>query len=81
MNNPGNLSTVPVQLEFPMLGKIVRINMNTRSTIKQHLALFGSKFDIDFSAFQVNVNLRVNKERKRIPIDVPIRLALEEVAK
>lgn len=52
--------------------------MNMRSSIKQHLPLFGNKFDTDFSSFQVNACVKVNKERKRIPIDIPIRYALED---
>jgi hypothetical protein len=54
-------NTIPIQLEFPNLRKVIKINMNVRTSIKQHLPLFGNKFDADFSSFQVNACVKLNK--------------------
>lgn len=72
-----NSDTIPIQIEFPSLKKMIKINFNPRSSLKQYLPLFGAKFDTDFSVFQVIANLKMNKEKKRIPVDIPIRSALE----
>lgn len=52
--------------------------MSLRSSIKQHLPLFSSKLDSDFNSFKVNACLKIQKEKKFIPIDVPIRYVLEK---
>lgn len=68
-----SVQNISVKIDFPSFRKTIQINMNPRTSIKQHLPLFGAKFDSDFSSFQVSAYLRTgNKERIKIPIDVPL---------
>ncbi len=61
------------QFEIPKLKKMIKMNMNTKTTIKQHLPLFSNKFDSDFTAFKVTAYFKLNKTRLDARIDVPIR--------
>lgn len=71
------LGSVPaalaLQFEIPKLKKMIKVSMSTKSTIKQHLPLFSSKFDSDFTAFRVTARIKVGKEKWEARTDVPIR--------
>ena len=72
-----NHNQIQVQIEFKTLQKVIKISMNPRSTIKQHLPFLNAKFDTDFSSFQVTANIK-DAQRRKIPIDVPLRSILGE---
>jgi hypothetical protein len=66
-------ATLSLQFEVPKLKKMIKVNMNTRSTIKQHLPLFTSKFDSDFSSFKIVARVKYRAKKVEVPTDVPIR--------
>lgn len=78
-----NLNSVPamlsMQFEIPRLKKMIKVNMNTKSTIKQHLPIFSTKFDTDFTSFRVTPRLKLGKEKREVPIDIPIRYIIANV--
>lgn len=47
--------------------------MNTRTTIKQHLVLFSTKFDSDFATFKLTARIKTKANKEQVPIDAPIR--------
>jgi hypothetical protein len=58
---------------------MIKVNMSTKSTIKQHLPLFSTKFDSDFTSFRVTARIRIAKEKWEARIDVPIRHLLTNI--
>lgn len=66
---------IPVQIEFPTLKKMIKINMNPRSSLKQYMVLFSAKFDTDFSIYRFSAFIK--KTKMPISIEVPVAIALE----
>ncbi len=58
---------------MPKLKKMIKVSMNTRSTIKQNLPLFTSKFDTDFSSFKIIAKAKCKTGKVEVRTDVPIR--------
>lgn len=59
-------ANVAMQFEVPRLKKMIKVTISTRSTIKQHLNLFSSKFDSDFSSFKIQACIKHRGEKKPI---------------
>lgn len=53
---------------------MIKVSMSSKSTIKQHLPLFSSKFDSDFTSFKVTAKLAIAKGVKyAVDTNIPIR--------
>ena len=52
---------------------MVKVVMNTKTTIKQHLVLFSTKFDSDFASFKLTARIKIKGNKEQVPIDAPIR--------
>jgi hypothetical protein len=52
---------------------MLKVTVPSKSTIKSHLPLFITKLDSDFSRMEFSAHLRINKERRGLPFDVPFR--------
>ena len=77
-----NTQAVPLQLQLdiPLMKKRISVNVNPRNSIKQLLILFSQKLDIDYSSYTIVAKLKREKDRIRIPTDIPLSFALEDVS-
>jgi len=68
---------IQAQIIFPTLLKQIKVNVNPRNTVKQLVGMINSKFNIDFTSFEMIAKVRKSKDEKnRIPIDVPLLYAI-----
>lgn len=58
--------TVNVQFEIPKIKKMLKLALNTKHSIKHHVGLFTTKFDTDFSVFNLNAFIKLNNKRHKI---------------
>ena len=73
-----NTQAVPLQLQLdiPLMKKRISVNVNPRNSIKQLLILFSQKLDIDYSSYTIVAKLKREKDKIRIPTDIPLSFAL-----
>lgn len=69
-------STVSVQFEIPKIKKMLKLSLNTKNSIKHHVALFTSKFEADFSSFAITAFIKINNQKFQIQEDIPFRYIL-----
>jgi len=55
---------------------MIKLSLNTKHSIKHHVNLFSSKFDTDFSVFNLRAFIKLNDEKIKIKDDVPFRFVL-----
>ena len=72
-----NQSQIQAQIIFPTLLKQIKVNINPRNTVKQLIGMVSQKFNIDFTSFEMIAKIKINNDRQRIPIDVPLLYTLE----
>ena len=73
-----NTQAVPLQLQLdiPLMKKRISVNVNPRNSIKQLLILFSQKLDIDYSSYTIVAKLKREKDKIKIPTDIPLSFAL-----
>ena len=65
-----------LQLDIPLMRKRISVNVNPRNSIKQLLILFSQKLDIDYSSYTIVAKVKREKDKIRIPTDIPLSFAL-----
>ena len=56
-----SIQPMPLQLDFPILRKSIKINVNPRNSIKQMLIVFSQKLDIDYSSYTIVAKVKIDK--------------------